>query len=210
MRSYYAHKNARAVESALPAISCRASVTLNTRIFAVSASSLQMRYALRYPAYLAMVPHGGSSFVSQSVLATSYASIWRHFFAGSCVLEKLAEGPTRNTAMSSLDFTSARLAEAQVAWIVHRFECTSQVIGLRWADGVAAILSADFNVYLHSRYKRSTFELGALASSRGIHSGAAWLMGIGRSGRGLRMLISRAKRCPLGVRSRTLDAYVAR
>ncbi|KAI5359654.1 Putative zn(2)-C6 fungal-type DNA-binding domain, fungal transcription factor [Septoria linicola] len=86
---------------------------------------------------------------SPNILITAYGSIWPLFFAGTCALERIGPG-LWSTVLQDMTpnleaNTSAALAQAM--WIIGRMEYISKVVGLRWADGVAATLRGDFAMH---------------------------------------------------------------
>lgn len=145
--------------------------------------------------------HAQPAFSSPCVLITAYNSIWPLFFAGTCLLERIGNsaGKTANTGSSA--------AEAQLAWILGRFDYISQVVGLRWADGVAATLRSDFKIIddiLPSELDVNRASGGASLSPElqrmldGNESKPAWVLEIEESGAGPRMLIEGERQLPKG------------
>ena len=92
--------------------------------------------------------HSSPAFTSACILITAYASIWPLFFAGTCALERsgpsaweiLMGQPPRPGAAHSA-------AAAQATWIMSRLSHISDKVGLKWADGVAAVLRGDFSIH---------------------------------------------------------------
>ncbi|KAF2723541.1 hypothetical protein K431DRAFT_24043 [Polychaeton citri CBS 116435] len=89
--------------------------------------------------------HASPAFTSPYVLVTAYNTIWPLFQAGACVLERIGyrlpmEGGYFCADEADLSSAGSSAAVAQFRWIVRRFEYISKSIGLRWADGIAAIL----------------------------------------------------------------------
>ncbi|KAK3109207.1 hypothetical protein LTR53_017781, partial [Teratosphaeriaceae sp. CCFEE 6253] len=91
------------------------------------------------------------AFNSPSVLISAYGAIWPLFFAGTCALERLGattweafQDPPLNTTADGLG-TSA--ASAQAAWLLGRLEYISDVVGLKWARGIAQALQGDFTLH---------------------------------------------------------------
>ena len=98
------------------------------------------------PAQLGTAPE---PYNSPCVIITAYASIWPLFFAGTCALERVgkevSQGLLQGKFQSFEQTTSAPAAQA--AWVIGRLHYISDTVGLKWADGVAAILKGDFGVY---------------------------------------------------------------
>lgn len=87
--------------------------------------------------------------IAQCTLITAYGSIWPLFFAGTCALERVEEkwwmvGAEHVAAHKRY---AASAAAAQAAWVIGRMEYISREIGLRWAEGVAAVLKGDFSIH---------------------------------------------------------------
>ena len=94
-----------------------------------------------------MLGHASPAFSSPSILISAYAAIWPLFFAGTCALERVgtsAYGILTNEALPPGQATNKAAAQAQ--WIIGRLEYISTHIGLKWADGVLAVLRGDFKV----------------------------------------------------------------
>lgn len=91
--------------------------------------------------------HASPAFNSPCVLITAYAAIWPLFFAGTCALERVGSGGyfILKNELQPQSQTSNRAA-AQAQWIMSRLEYISKNIGLKWADGVLAILRGDFRI----------------------------------------------------------------
>ena len=87
------------------------------------------------------------AFNSPCILITAYATIWPLFFAGTCALERVGSSGyyILKNELRPQSHTSNRAA-AQAQWIMSRLEYISKNIGLKWADGVLAILRGDFRI----------------------------------------------------------------
>ncbi|RMY39881.1 hypothetical protein D0866_01637 [Hortaea werneckii] len=99
-----------------------------------------------------MLGHAGPKALNSSCpLTSAYSSIWPLFFAGTCALERI--GPEcweASLSSSSESTTSAQrtsAASAQAGWVLGRLEYISRVMGLRWAEGIAAVLRGDFRLH---------------------------------------------------------------
>ncbi|RMX76376.1 hypothetical protein D0869_10776 [Hortaea werneckii] len=99
-----------------------------------------------------MLGHAGPKALNSSCpLTSAYSSIWPLFFAGTCALERI--GPEcweASLSSSSESTTSAQrtsAASAQAGWVLGRLEFISRVMGLRWAEGIAAVLRGDFRLH---------------------------------------------------------------
>ncbi|RMY08730.1 hypothetical protein D0867_08946 [Hortaea werneckii] len=99
-----------------------------------------------------MLGHAGPKALNSSCpLTSAYSSIWPLFFAGTCALERI--GPecwevslfSASESATSAQRTSA--ASAQAGWVLGRLEYISRVMGLRWAEGIAAVLRGDFRLH---------------------------------------------------------------
>jgi hypothetical protein len=91
------------------------------------------------------------AFTSPCVLVSAYGAIWPLFFAGTCALERL-DPRAMSVIIKGEPLPPGQMsnkAGAQAAWILGRLEYISNVIGLKWADGVAAVLRGDFKVAQH-------------------------------------------------------------
>lgn len=149
--------------------------------------------------------HSQPAFSSPCVLISSYNSIWPLFFAGTCVLERI--GNSTGNPSSASNVTSSA-AMAQLAWILGRFDYISQVIGLRWADGVAATLRGDFKIHDKEMLPQSVTGNNQQDSAvtpelqRMLDDDASkpdWIRDIEESGRGPRILIEGDRRLPGGL-----------
>lgn len=83
---------------------------------------------------------------SQCIAVTAYSSIWPIFLAATCSLERIGFdvwNELLRPAKRGIPQTSSA-AHAQAAWLLSRLEYISKDVGLRWADGMAAILRGDF------------------------------------------------------------------
>lgn len=149
--------------------------------------------------------HSQPAFSSPCVLISSYNSIWPLFFAGTCVLERI--GNSTGNPSSASNVTSSA-AMAQLAWILGRFDYISQVIGLRWADGVAATLRGDFKIHDKEMLPQSVTSNNQQDSAvtpelqRMLDDDASkpdWIRDIEESGRGPRILIEGDRRLPGGL-----------
>lgn len=90
--------------------------------------------------------HSSPAYSSPCVLITAYGSIWPLFFAGTCAFERVGQSSVSfSNGEPRLTQTSA--AAAQAMWLLDRLKYVSEVVGLKWADGVAATLKGDFHVY---------------------------------------------------------------
>ncbi|KAK4954932.1 hypothetical protein LTR10_007124 [Elasticomyces elasticus] len=97
------------------------------------------------PAALGQAPSPCSS---PAILISAYGAVWPLFFAGTCALERL--GTTKWDAFKSPPPDAAprsSAAAAQAAWLVGRLQFISDVVGLRWATGIAAALQGDFTLH---------------------------------------------------------------
>ncbi|GAB1730005.1 hypothetical protein NU195Hw_g3429t1 [Hortaea werneckii] len=99
-----------------------------------------------------MLGHAGPRALNSSCpLMSAYTSVWPLFFAGTCALERI--GPEcweASLSPSSESTTSAQrtsAASAQAGWVLGRLEYISRTMGLRWADGIAAVLRGDFRLH---------------------------------------------------------------
>ena len=94
-----------------------------------------------------MLGHASPAFNSPCRLITAYTAIWPLFFAGTCALERVGSGAywilNKETPPPN---HSANKAAAQAQWIISRLEYISTHVGLRWADGVLAVLRGDFRI----------------------------------------------------------------
>ena len=91
--------------------------------------------------------HASPAFNSPCLLITAYAAIWPLFFAGTCALERVGSGAyfiLKNEFLPPGQTSNRSAAQAQ--WIMGRLEYISTHIGLRWADGILAILRGDFKI----------------------------------------------------------------
>ncbi|EMD00560.1 hypothetical protein BAUCODRAFT_20636 [Baudoinia panamericana UAMH 10762] len=96
-----------------------------------------------------MLGHSGSEAHNRpSVLISAYGAIWPLFFAGTCTLERLG-GKSWDRSAQQLTTIGASLSQgvgvssaaaAQAAWILGRLDYISDVVGLKWAVGIAATL----------------------------------------------------------------------
>jgi hypothetical protein len=94
-----------------------------------------------------MLGHASPAFSSPCILITAYAAIWPLFFAGTCALERVGTGAYWILNNKTLPpGQTANKAAAQALWIISRLEYISTHVGLRWADGVLAVLRGDFKV----------------------------------------------------------------
>lgn len=88
--------------------------------------------------------HAPSSFNSPCIVVSAYMSVWPLFFAGTCALEG-ARSPTKWTQLQQSPdmvlYSSG--STGQAAWILGRLDYISQVIGLKWAAGIAVVLKGD-------------------------------------------------------------------
>lgn len=84
---------------------------------------------------------GEAMFNSPCVLVSAYATIWPLFFAGTSALERIWKAD-----LQGLDLASSA-ASAQVTWVVGRLEYIARTIGLKWAEGIAAVLKGDFRLH---------------------------------------------------------------
>lgn len=100
-----------------------------------------------------MLGHAHPAFNSPCTLVSAYGLIWPLFFAGTCALERI--GPTASWEIAATlssqphagqQKTSA--AAAQLAWVLGRLEYISRMVGLRWAEGIAAVLRGDFRLHM--------------------------------------------------------------
>lgn len=92
--------------------------------------------------------HASPAYNSPCTLISAYSSIWPLFFAGTCALERVsftAWQSAQEGKAPSLHQTSA--ASAQAAWILGRLEYISTNVGLKWANGIAAVLKGDFRIH---------------------------------------------------------------
>lgn len=142
--------------------------------------------------------HAQPAFSSPCVLVTAYNTIWPLFFAGTCVLERIGQS-SGNIATNA----GSSAAMAQLAWILGRFDYISKVVGLRWADGVAATLRGDFKI--HGDIMPTNTQHGTAARSpelqRALDGGPskpAWITEVEESGRGPRVLIEGERDLPRG------------
>jgi hypothetical protein len=91
--------------------------------------------------------HASPAFNSPCLLITAYNAIWPLFFAGTCALDRVGSGAyfiLKNEFLPPGQTTNRAAAQAQ--WIMSRLEYISTNIGLKWADGVLAILRGDFKI----------------------------------------------------------------
>lgn len=140
--------------------------------------------------------HAQPAFSSPCVLITSYNSIWPLFFAGTCVLERIG-----NSVGKGLANPKSSAAMAQLAWILGRFDFISKVVGLRWADGVAATLRGDFRIYDNIMLPENEVVARSPELQRMLDDGSsrpAWVMEVEQSGRGPRVLIEGDRALPQG------------
>nr|POE46250.1 uncharacterized protein CFP56_73212 [Quercus suber] len=88
--------------------------------------------------------HAPSSFNSPCIVVSAYMSVWPLFFAATCALEG-ARSPTKWTQLQQspdmVPYSSG--STGQAAWILGRLDYISQVIGLKWAAGLAVVLKGD-------------------------------------------------------------------
>ncbi|KAF2773300.1 hypothetical protein EJ03DRAFT_323799 [Teratosphaeria nubilosa] len=106
------------------------------------------------PACLGHAPDG--AYNSKAILLSAYSCIWPLFFAGTCALERLspedldngnAQTPPSQSATSPPNLPQISAAQAQVSWIWGRLDYISNVIGLKWASGIAGVLKGDFRLH---------------------------------------------------------------
>lgn len=96
----------------------------------------------------ACLGHASPAFSSSCVLATAYASVWSLFMAATTLIERV--GPDAKYILDGLPLPAERpqtAAYAQMSWVTGRLRYISQTIGLKWADGVAAILRGEFRTH---------------------------------------------------------------
>ncbi|KAF7196863.1 hypothetical protein HII31_01781, partial [Pseudocercospora fuligena] len=97
-----------------------------------------------------LLGHSAPTFTSPCVLVTAYNTIWPLFHAGRCAIERVNRFIVDDMVPSSHEGEfppGLASAVAQVAWILSRFDYISKVIGLRWAENVAAILEQDSRIF---------------------------------------------------------------
>ena len=92
----------------------------------------------------ACLGHASPAFNSSCVLITAYTSIWALFFAGTTLVERV--GPDAQNILYDLPVSSNKLptaAYAQMAWVMGRMRYIANDVGIKWADGIAAILRGE-------------------------------------------------------------------
>lgn len=94
--------------------------------------------------------HGSPANTSPCLLLSGYGAIWPLFFAGTCVFERVGPGAWSivHGEMASREYRVDKPA-TQAQWIMSRLEYISTHIGVKWADGVVAVLRGDFKVPQH-------------------------------------------------------------
>ena len=94
--------------------------------------------------------HASPAYNSPCRLVSAYNCIWPLFFAGTCTLERIGPDSWEATLSSLQPLISQRAsaASAQAAWILGRLEFISRVVGLKWAEGIAAVLRGDFRMHI--------------------------------------------------------------
>lgn len=98
----------------------------------------------------ASLGHASPAFNSPCVLISAYSAIWPLFMAGTCALERVGSGAyfiLRNEYVPASQTSNRAAAQAQ--WIMSRLEYISNEVGLKWADGILAILRGDFKAPEH-------------------------------------------------------------
>lgn len=130
-----------------------------------------------------LLGHADPSQFSSTILLSANGSIWPLFFAGTCALERVSP-----TALSTLQGTSPQPDQmysspaAQAQWVMGRLEYISRAVGLKWADGVAAILRGDFKLPKDQR----AASMSPMQAER-----PSWVTEVEKSGRGARYLIEK-------------------
>ncbi|KAI7371777.1 hypothetical protein KC354_g337 [Hortaea werneckii] len=99
-----------------------------------------------------MLGHAGPKALNSSCpLTSAYSSIWPLFFAGTCALERIGpecwEASLFSASESATSAQRTSAASAQAGWVLGRLEYISRVMGLRWAEGIAAVLRGDFRLH---------------------------------------------------------------
>ncbi|RMY82761.1 hypothetical protein D0862_11905 [Hortaea werneckii] len=99
-----------------------------------------------------MLGHAGPKALNSSCpLISAYSSVWPLFFAGTCALERIGpecwEASLSSTSESTTSAQRTSAASAQAGWVLGRLEHISRVMGLRWAEGIAAVLRGDFRLH---------------------------------------------------------------
>ncbi|KAI7523881.1 hypothetical protein KC331_g18411, partial [Hortaea werneckii] len=99
-----------------------------------------------------MLGHAGPKALNSSCpLTSAYSSIWPLFFAGTCALERIGpecwEASLSSASESTTSAQRTSAASAQAGWVLGRLEYISRVMGLRWAEGIAAVLRGDFRLH---------------------------------------------------------------
>lgn len=92
----------------------------------------------------ACLGHASPAFSSPCVLITAYASIWSLFFSATVLVERV--GPDAKYILWEVPHPLGKpqtAAYAQLAWVMGRLRYIAQVVGLRWADGIAAVLRGE-------------------------------------------------------------------
>ncbi|KAH9825940.1 Fungal specific transcription factor domain [Teratosphaeria destructans] len=103
------------------------------------------------PACLGHAPNG--AYNSKTIILSAYSCIWPLFFAGTCALERIspedldkepAQTPPSQPTTSPPNLPQVSAAQAQASWIWGRLDYISNVVGLKWASGIAGVLKGDF------------------------------------------------------------------
>lgn len=95
----------------------------------------------------ACLGHASPAFNSSCVLVTAYASIWSLFFAATSLIERV--GPEAWNVLYGLPSRPGKpqsAAYAQLTWIMGRLRYIADDVGLRWANGIAAVLRGEVKI----------------------------------------------------------------
>ena len=92
----------------------------------------------------AQLGHDTPGYNTPCVLISAHNAIWPLFFAGNCALGRVGTSGWINMQNGSAQ-TSA--AFAQLSWIIGRLEYISEVVGLRFAGGIADVLKGDSRIH---------------------------------------------------------------
>lgn len=86
--------------------------------------------------------HAAPAFNAPCTVVSAYAAIWPLFFAGISALERVS------TTSWEDGRRTPSAAVVQVAWIIGRMDYISEVIGLKWSAGIAAVVKGEFRLRL--------------------------------------------------------------